>query len=457
MALRTAWWMQTLPNPASQSQTQPATANTPNQPHQTWPKNLNTTGISFAVLEETLRKSRATACRIEKLRFVPGLSADGKHARWTPCTTVNSNNDLIALIQEADPQDVHSVFFEAIQILGYYLDLTPRFFNFPYTLLSTGNAVEQYVFFSLQLFERYEGKRVPAEATRSDASPTARFRAATGMHGHTWHVTRIALLFARSLDRKKFRGLVHLDPLDTTIAEGLQKLMTRDEQIPPGEAEAYAGLGQILSEVMYITTFNWGVFLAEAELHLQILSQKCIDEDLDIDAQLMYTRELHQLSPLWVQVRRRLVCVKDLAGQMLVHPFFADINGHNGRVAIEGYLTKQVNMVEDHITRTKELEEQTGVLISLIFNIATLQDTRAAVEEGKLANAFTASIRRVTLLTFVYLPLMLAASIFGMNLREMTGDRDSLLPSIWWYFIIAALLMLATFIAWFFWSRLCIA
>ena len=47
--------------------------------------------------------------------------------------------------------------------------------------------------------------------------------------------------------------------------------MTRDEQIPPGEAEAYAGLGQILSEVIYITTFNWGVFLTEAELHIQVL------------------------------------------------------------------------------------------------------------------------------------------------------------------------------------------
>lgn len=138
-------------------------------------------------------------------------------------------------------------------------------------------------------------------------------------------------------------------------------------------------------------------------------SQKCIDEDLDINTQLSYTRELHQLSPLWIQVRRRLVCIKDLAGQMLAHPFFADINGHSGRVAMEGYLTKQVNIVEDHITRTKELEEQTSVLISLIFNISTLQDTRAAVEEGRLANAFTASIRRVTVLTFVYLPLMLAA------------------------------------------------
>lgn len=44
-----------------------------------------------------------------------------------------------------------------------------------------------------------------------------------------------------------------------------------------------------------------------------------------------------------------------------------------------------------------------------IFNITTLQDTRAAVEEGKAASAFAASIHRITSLTFVYLPLTLAA------------------------------------------------
>lgn len=41
-----------------------------------------------------------------------------------------------------------------------------------------------------------------------------------------------------------------------------------------------------------------------------------------------------------------------------------------------------------------------------------------------------------------------------MNLRELTGERDSPLPSIWWYFLIATLLMLATFGAWLFWARL---
>lgn len=71
---------------------------------------------------------------------------------------------------------------------------------------------------------------------------------------------------------------------------------------------------------------------------------------------------------------------------MIEHPFFHSIADYNGRIAIEGYLGKQIKMVDGHISRCNELAEQTNVLISLIFNIATLQDTKAAIEESKAAN-----------------------------------------------------------------------
>ncbi|KAF1947878.1 hypothetical protein EJ02DRAFT_7504 [Clathrospora elynae] len=228
--------------------------------------------------------------------------------------------------------------------------------------------------------------------------------------------------------------------------------MTRDEDIPPGDAEEYAGLGQVLSETIYIVTYTWTAFLMESEAHLQILSKKCVDEGLTATEQLQYTRELHQLSPLWVQVRRRLIAAKDLVAQMVEHPFFASVGGYNGRIAIEGYLRKQTKILDDHINRCNELAEQTNVLISLIFNIATLQDTRAAIEESKAANAFAASIRRITVLTFVYLPLTLASSILGMNITQITGERSD--SPLWAYFVIAISLMVATYGGWFVWSRM---
>jgi hypothetical protein len=85
------------------------------------------------------------------------------------------------------------------------------------------------------------------------------------------HVTCIRLILLKDTDGKHFRGLVQIDPLDDAIADGLKTLMTRDEEIPPGYAEEYAGLGQILSKTIYIVTYTWIVFLVEAEAHLQIL------------------------------------------------------------------------------------------------------------------------------------------------------------------------------------------
>lgn len=48
---------------------------------------------------------------------------------------------------------------------------------------------------------------------------------------------------------------------------------------------------------------------------------------------------------------------------------------------------------------------------------------------------------------------MIQQSIFGMNLRELTGEKDSSLPSIRWYFVLAIVLMITTFSGWLLWSK----
>lgn len=44
-----------------------------------------------------------------------------------------------------------------------------------------------------------------------------------------------------------------------------------------------------------------------------------------------------------------------------------------------------------------------------IFQLASFTDTAVAIQETKAANSLAASIRRVALLTFSYLPLQVAA------------------------------------------------
>jgi Mg2+ and Co2+ transporter CorA len=103
-----------------------------------------------------------------------------------------------------------------------------------------------------------------------------------------------------------------------------------------------------------------------------------------------------------VQIRRRLTAARELAEQMIQHPFFNDTSESAGCKAVQTTLRRKIRVLEDHINRCNELAEQTNVLISLIYNTATLQETKAA-------NSFAASIRRVTMLTFIYLPLSLAS------------------------------------------------
>jgi hypothetical protein len=105
-----------------------------------------------------------------------------------------------------------------------------------------------------------------------------------------------------------------------------------------------------------------------------------------------------------------LIAAKDLAEQIIEHPFCQSTDGYfeDSRM-LKLTLSKKMKILDDQISRCNELAEQTSVLISLIFNIATLQDTKAAVEESRAANALASSIRRVTMLTFIYLPLTLAS------------------------------------------------
>jgi hypothetical protein len=134
-----------------------------------------------------------------------------------------------------------------------------------------------------------------------------------------------------------------------------------------------------------------------------------VDDDLTSVQQLQYTRELHELSSLWPHVRRGLVASKELAEQIPSHLVFFYQNNHDGWKEIDAYMRRKVRVIDDQIILCNELADQTSLLISLIFNIATLQDTKAAVEESRAANTLASSIRRVTMLTFIYLPLTLAS------------------------------------------------
>jgi hypothetical protein len=182
MALRSAWWMQprvqapaTNPTPSHQPSSQ-------TRPHLNWPWNSITSGISFAVLEKTVNENRGAACRVDKYSYVSQGSRGGEHSKWQFEKSVAITTDLIDLLKltVSTPDQPLSYLIrqyriqtkskvssskfslisrrpslltyksfasglcgEAIQALGFHLELPPRFFNFPYVRSSTGNTVEQ--------------------------------------------------------------------------------------------------------------------------------------------------------------------------------------------------------------------------------------------------------------------------------------------------------------------------
>ncbi|KAJ4412190.1 hypothetical protein N0V91_000658 [Didymella pomorum] len=170
--------------------------------------------------------------------------------------------------------------------------------------------------------------------------------------------------------------------------------------------------------------------------------KKCLKEDLGTAKQLRYLEDLYNLLPLWSQVRRQLEGTKNLVAQVSRHEISSFTTGERD----DRYYIKRLSVVEDQLRRCTDAADKTKNLINLVMNIASLQESRAAVQESRSANATAASIKRVTILTFIYLPLTLASSIMGMNITQITGEGTH--SQLWLYPTIAVALMAATFGGW---------
>ncbi|RPB01127.1 hypothetical protein L873DRAFT_1677535, partial [Choiromyces venosus 120613-1] len=72
----------------------------------------------------------------------------------------------------------------------------------------------------------------------------------------------------------------------------------------------------------------------------------------------------------------------------------------------------------------ERMRKQCDDIQNLIFNTISIEESRAAVEQGR-------SIGRLTWMTFVFLPLSFVASILGMNVFQTKS------PSLWLYFAVS--------------------
>lgn len=457
MALNNAWWLAIEPEhsiPASSSSQDEAAS------HLAWPWNLPKDGVSLRFAEQRLRRSPGTACNVQKLYYDRSKSPP----RWVFSKSIHTAEDLVQAIQERLPEEADSVVYiveqmesEAIQAFGYHLTISTRYFNMPHSGRTIGQPVERHLYFTLHYLDHYKDGISPAETSKDHVSARYRFQATPGIyHAERWDLTSVKFILVRLREGRSFATLVEIDPIDHAFAKALQFLMIREDEQPFGGAENYAGLGRLLAHTFYMITFIWTSFLREAQKHLHILvrrmnnmlvnatnlaqSDRCVDLRLSQKEQLSLRRELHKLSNLWRQVGRLMTSNKHVIDQICEHPFFRSICGCDGRKDLTLLLAPQHRMLIDHIAWCNDLAEQTKSLSNLTWNISQLQDTKAAVEETKVANVLASSIRRVTMLTFVYLPLTLAAvsyySLASQDYWEISfrlgnfSGRDSRLHSL---------------------------
>ncbi|KAK6199728.1 hypothetical protein LQW54_009916 [Pestalotiopsis sp. IQ-011] len=84
----------------------------------------------------------------------------------------------------------------------------------------------------------------------------------------------------------------------------------------------------------------------------------------------------------------------------------------------------------------RELEDKSQGIIQLEFNLTSILEAQRSTSTNK-------SMKRLSWITFVFLPLVFIASLFGMNV-DLLSDN----PSWWWYFPSSGACMLSTLAVW---------
>ncbi|KAF3050215.1 hypothetical protein E8E11_009300 [Didymella keratinophila] len=429
------------------------------KPYLSWPSHLELEGLDVSDFKEVLRRDPGKGCQVVKYIF------DVQNRQWVyekatavlevlKDMIVGRKNGPSCFLMASSLQD------EAIKSLGFWMGIPPNFFILPSVHLRviTGTRGNLHLMFSLQYMSKFSVGHTPTESQRAAGLPPYRFMHKHGPQNHEWHVNHARFIFFSGSGGVKspatacqdpsdgvhmtWRGLYMFDQPDDTIATRLRGQLLAFDREYPQPTEVYQGLGQIIQDVILIISIIRTDFFDEAMVHLQALSRRCLKEDLSTEKQLSYLEDLYNLLPLWSQVRRQLDGTKNLIAQVSRHEISSLTSGERD----DRYYVKRLSVIEDQLRRCNDVADKTKNLISLVMNIASLQESRAAVQESKSANATAASIKRVTILTFIYLPLTLASSILGMNITQITGEGTH--SQLWLYFVIAVALIAATSGGW---------
>ncbi|KAJ8132300.1 hypothetical protein O1611_g1324 [Lasiodiplodia mahajangana] len=102
---------------------------------------------------------------------------------------------------------------------------------------------------------------------------------------------------------------------------------------------------------------------------------------------------------------------------------------------------RRVENLATHGEGLRMLLERSQSIIQLEFNLTSILEAQRSTTTNR-------SLKRLTWVTFAYLPLLFVASLFGMNVDILKDN-----PSLGWYFLFAVIFTLLTFAAWIIFKR----
>ncbi|CCX31522.1 Similar to CorA-like Mg2+ transporter family protein [Coccidioides posadasii C735 delta SOWgp]; acc. no. XP_003066511 [Pyronema omphalodes CBS 100304] len=181
---------------------------------------------------------------------------------------------------------------------------------------------------------------------------------------------------------------------------------------------------------------NWSSILQLSEQHLDILQDQFYDAPTDEQHAVTLWKNTAQWSKMKKLVNSHSECALGLERELLYISNWMESGNSIDQVrSILGVVQNRLEKLEKKIK--EDLIVRTGYLSDLMYRIVGIRDTRESIE---LSN----SMKRISWITFIFLPPTALASIFGMNVSTFQAN-----PSILWYFVAAIPLMFCVFLAWY--------
>ncbi|EWY83037.1 hypothetical protein FOYG_15113 [Fusarium oxysporum NRRL 32931] len=103
----------------------------------------------------------------------------------------------------------------------------------------------------------------------------------------------------------------------------------------------------------------------------------------------------------------------------------------------------------EYIHRFADIRQQLQILDETIRNLLQFEFAWASINEAHKSTSLAISMKRLSWITFIFLPAMFAASLFGMNVDILENNPD------WrWYLLFMGSLLVLTTIGWLFFKYL---